>query len=344
MKLLIVTQVVDTQDPVLGFFVRWIEEFAKHANTIEVICLREGEHSLGENIRVHSLGKERGAASRGAYAWRFLKLALSLRKNYDVVFVHMNQEYLLLAGWLWGLLGKRMYMWRNHYAGNVLTDIAAAFCTKVFCTSTYSYTAKYKKTVLMPVGIDTEVFKPQGEPKPLSILFLARMSPSKRPDLLLEALGQLAKKGIKFSASFYGSPLPQDVGYFEQMKLRALELNLSSLVVFNGAVAHAETPAIYRAHEFFVNASRSGMYDKTIFEAMASGTLPLVCNKDLAEVVESRFIFEEGNVDDLAQKLERLLSLSLAEKKRFAEELRVFVDTTHSLKLLGTKVIGALHP
>lgn len=35
MKLLIVTQVVDTEDPALGFFVRWIEELARH-------------HSLGE--------------------------------------------------------------------------------------------------------------------------------------------------------------------------------------------------------------------------------------------------------------------------------------------------------
>ena len=72
----------------------------------------------------------------------------------------MNQEYVLIAGWLWKLLGKRTYLWRNHYAGSWLTDVAAVFCTKVFCTSKHSYTVKYKKTVLMPVGVDTERFTP----------------------------------------------------------------------------------------------------------------------------------------------------------------------------------------
>ncbi len=40
-RILIVTQTVDTQDPVLGFFVRWIEEFAKHAEELTVICLEK---------------------------------------------------------------------------------------------------------------------------------------------------------------------------------------------------------------------------------------------------------------------------------------------------------------
>lgn len=62
MKLLIITQTVNTEDPVLGFFVRWIEEFAKHAETVEVICLKEGSHAfLPSNVRVYSLGKKRGA-------------------------------------------------------------------------------------------------------------------------------------------------------------------------------------------------------------------------------------------------------------------------------------------
>ena len=44
MKLLVVTQAMDEQDPVLGFFVRWVEELAKRAERIEVICLKEGKH------------------------------------------------------------------------------------------------------------------------------------------------------------------------------------------------------------------------------------------------------------------------------------------------------------
>jgi len=64
MKLLVVTQVVDTEDPVLGFFVRWVEELAKHVESVEVICLREGKHMLPVNVHVHSLGKEHEQSMR----------------------------------------------------------------------------------------------------------------------------------------------------------------------------------------------------------------------------------------------------------------------------------------
>ncbi|OGG92759.1 hypothetical protein A3G63_02470 [Candidatus Kaiserbacteria bacterium RIFCSPLOWO2_12_FULL_52_8] len=75
----------------------------------------------------------------------------------------------------------------------------------------------------MPVGVDTERFKPDERVKRIShsILFLARMSPSKRPDMLLDALTQLARDGIKFTANFVGSPLPSDESYYEGLVGRA---------------------------------------------------------------------------------------------------------------------------
>ena len=58
MKLLIITQAVDKNNPVLGFFVRWIEEFAKHFELVTIICLEKGEYELPGNVKVLSLGKE----------------------------------------------------------------------------------------------------------------------------------------------------------------------------------------------------------------------------------------------------------------------------------------------
>ncbi len=298
MKLLIVTQTIDTEDPVLGFFHRWIEEFAKHVESIEVICLKEGKHTLPANVRVHSLGKTessrqrrsevpggvKAVGSRFIYAIRFIRLAWRLRGTYDAVFVHMNQEYVLIAGWLWKLLGKRVYFWRNHYAGSWLTDIATTFCTKVFCTSKYSYTAKYKKTVIMPVGVDTERFQPNANVArvPHSILFLSRMSPSKRPEMLIDALALLAREGQTFTATLVGSPLPKDEVWYEGLKEKVRSLSLADRITFLPGVPNSETPDLYHAHEIFVNTSPSGMLDKTLFEAAASGSLVLASSEDFA--------------------------------------------------------------
>ena len=334
MKLLIVTQAVDTEDPILGFFVRWIEEFAKHVERIEVICLKEGKHAFPENVRVHSLGKERGV-SRIGYLFDFYRFIWLLRREYDAVFVHMNQEYVLLGGWFWRLLGKRVYLWRNHYAGSWLTDIAAVFCKKVFCTSKRSYTARYKKTILMPVGVDTERFSPDERiaRKPRSILFLARMSPSKRPEMLIDALAELARSGADFTATLVGSPLPQDEAYYESLKGKVRELELADRVAFLPGIPNNQTPDLYRAHQIFVNTSPSGMLDKTIFEAAASGCIVLAASTDFADAAG-----EDSQFNSAAELAARLVA-ALAGKDHRPPVLLV---EENSLRALTEKLIGAM--
>ncbi len=335
MKLLIITQKVDKNDPILGFFHRWIIEFAKHCESVVVICLEKGAYELPANVRVLSLGKEK-KVSRATYLSRFYSYIWKERKNYDVVFVHMNQEYILLAGCLWKMLGKKIFMWRNHHAGSFLTDMAAGFCTKVFCTSKYSYTAKYTKTVFMPVGVDLEYFKPQQniERKGNSILFLARFSPTKRPDLLIDALKNVADDGIEYIASIYGDPIESDMEYYESIKARVLKYGLEQRITFYKGLPNHETPKIYSAHEFFVNLSSSGMYDKTIFEAMACGCLIVASNDNLKGRISDDFVFKQGDLVELTKKLERLLAYNYREKQEAVQNLRKFIEE-HSLKNLA---------
>lgn len=340
MRLLIVTQAVDAEDAVLGFFVGWLREFSKHFERIHVVCLREGAHNLPSNIIVRSLGKESGG-NRFTYILNFYRYAWALRGQYDAVYVHMNQEYVLLGGLLWKMLGKKVFLWRNHYEGSFLTDVAAALCTKVFCTSKFSYTAKYKKTVLMPVGIDLSVFKPEGARVPRSILFLARFAPSKHPDVLLDALHILKQHGVEFSASFYGSPLSKDVAFWETEKRRARELGFSDSVKFYGEVPNTSTPRVYSTHELFVNCSRSGMYDKTIFEALSCGALSVASSVDYAAITDPHLSFD-GSAKDLAAKLEELLALPAAEKERMQREGRALAER-NSLQALGVRLAAEVH-
>ena len=132
MKLLIITQTVDKNDPILGFFHRWIGEFAKNFEKVTVICLEMGEHHLPKNVKVLSLGKEAGR-SKFQYLFKFYKYILQERKNYDAVFVHMNQEYVLLGWKFWKLWDKKIFLWRNHAKGNLFTRLAVLLSDKVFC-------------------------------------------------------------------------------------------------------------------------------------------------------------------------------------------------------------------
>lgn len=332
MRLLIVTQAVDLDDPVLGFFHRWIVEFAKHFSSIEVICLRAGRYKLPGNVTVHSLGKESGG-NRLLYTLRFYRYIWSLRDRYDAVFVHMNQEYILLGGLLWKGMGKSIYMWRNHYAGDVLTDIAALFCTRVFCTSKSSYTAKYRKTTLMPVGIDTETFRPvPGIIRiPRSILSLGRISPSKNIHIILQALKLLHEKGVDFTASIYGDALPRDIEYLQQQKDFVAKSGLSDIITFYPGVLNMRTPEVYSAHQIFVNASQSGMFDKTLFEAIACGCTTVAFSRDYVELVGDDYSFN-GDEESLAGTIRRAIDLTITEILRD----RLLRD--HSLDMLASQL------
>src|SRR3989338_5428089 len=195
MRLLICTQTVDLNDPVLGFFHGWIVALAKHCEQVRIICLKEGRHSLPANVAVHPLGKE-GGQSRIKYIWRFYKYIWSLRNEYDAVFVHMNQEYVLLGGKFWWLLGKRVIFWRNHKMGSVWTPIAGFFAHTVCYTSPEAYVARFKNAIQMPIGIDTNLFKPSAAPAPAgTILFLGRLDAVKKSDVFLHAMENLRRDG-----------------------------------------------------------------------------------------------------------------------------------------------------
>lgn len=317
MKLLLITQAVDADDPVLSVYVRWVEEISARYEQVHVICLKEGRHDLSSHIIVHSLGKEEGLGRLG-YLYRLYAYIWTLRHEYEAVFVHMNQEYVLLAGALWRLMGKRVYLWRNHHAGSILTDIAVALCTKVFCTSKHSYTAQFSKTELMPVGIDLARFDNSGvQREPKSILFLGRIAPAKRPEMLIDALGEVLARGISFTVSLYGSPSVEDISYYESLRTRAESEGLHDRIKFYPGVPNEQTPPIYYSHDIFVNCSPSGMFDKTIFEAAACGCRVIAASDDFHDAAG-----DESYAPDVPSLTDKLIGM-LAQDEETAVRRRL---------------------
>lgn len=305
MKLLIITQKVDKNDPTLGFFHKWIEELARRFESVVVICLGVGKYNLAKNVKVFSLGKEKGA-SRLKYLSRFYKYIWKERNNYDLVLVHMNEEYVLLGWKFWKLFGKKIFLWRNHAKGSILTRMAVLFSNKVFYTSPSSFTARFKKSIIMPVGIDTNFFKPDPSivKKPYSILFLGRISPVKRVEVFVEALKNLK---IDFFATIAGAPTIKDLEYEKMIRNKVSSYGLKDRVSFFGAVNQEGALRLYREHELYVNLTPPGSMDKTIFEALSVGLKVLSTNKDLEKISPNVTVVNDNG---LAGAIEGALSNS----------------------------------
>ncbi len=335
MRLLILTQTVNREDATLGFFHGWISALSTRFEKITVFALRVGVHDLPKNIEVISMRPWLYRA-RLRTACRVLVQTWKYRHEYDAVFVHMNQEYLLVSGWLWRLMGKRVYFWRNHYDGSILTDIAVSFCNKVFYTSKSSYTAKYARAVQMPVGVDKSTCHLEDviDRNERSILFLGRFSSAKRPDLLVEALGILYKKNISFTATFVGGAGEAEPSFPEKVRAQAEDLDLSERVTFVGAVPNTETYRYYRSHKIYVNCARSGMLDKSLFKAIACGCLPIFVSRDMADMVGEDYLFSEGDAGSLATCLEKALDLSEEDRTAQVEIFHGKTVNANSLPVL----------
>ncbi len=323
MKLLIVTQAVDTEDPVLGFFVRWIEEFSKHVERLEVICLKEGKHTLPANVHVHSLGKDRTIASRFIYAVRFKALVWKLRNDYETVFVHMNPEYIVIGGILWHLLGKRIGLWYVHRSINLKLRIATMLADHVFTASPEGFRLMTPKLHVVGHGIDTAEFHAPTRPlgTPVRIVSVGRITPIKNLDTLIETIALLKKKGIDASATIIGAPSSaSDEAYQVSLKELAEKLGVFDRILFAGSVPHAQMPEKYRHFDVSVNLSPTGGLDKAVIESMAAGLLVVVSNRGFAGLLgthASEILFPEKDAVACADRIAVLVQHpDIAERVR----------------------------
>ncbi len=287
--------------------------------------MEKGNFDLPKNVTVYSLGKERGVSKLG-YIKNLYKYLFLIRGSYDKVFVHMNEEYILLAGLYWKLIGIPVYLWRNHPKGSLKTRLAVFLSTKVFCTSKDSFTARFKKTVVMPVGYDETLYKPLPGVvrKKYSVLMLGRVSPVKCIDLALAAIRELVKSGAQVSFSIVGSASKRDAGYYEHLKKFVDENSLNGSVSFEPEVSKNEGPRIFNSHEITLNLTESGSFDKTIAEAAACGSIPLVSSKSLAGLLPRECITDR-NPQSIASSLIKILDIR--ERLELIDKLKPFIES-----------------
>ncbi len=272
MKLLILTQKMDSNDPILGFFHRWVEEFARQCESIIVICLFEGAHALPKNVRVLSLGKE-GGVSRFKYLRRFFTYIWRERKEYDAVYVHMNQIYVILGAWVWRILGKTVSWWYAHGSTSVSMRVAEKLTQIVFTSSPQGFRLRSGKVHVVGQGIDTELFKPAAEKKhdeSLNIVCVGRIGPVKHLDLLVRALSIVLKTRPQAELYLYGSPQTDDErAYQKEIEQLVREEGLQDKVHFPGAIVYTDLPRVLADADVFAQASQTGSLDKAVLEALA---------------------------------------------------------------------------
>jgi glycosyltransferase involved in cell wall biosynthesis len=344
MKLLIVTQTVDVNDPILGFFHRWIKEFAKHCEQVHVFALNVGEYSLPENVHVHCLGKSEGK-SKIIWLWRLWQKSWSLRDEYDSVFVHMNPEYVLFGGLFWWMLGKRIGLWYAHGTVTFRLRCATFISNTVFTSSAKGFRIASKKRSIVGQGIDTNIFAPKDasymEDDILRLVTVGRITPVKHLAFLIDVVAKILQQQ-KVMLTIAGVPMNDtDRGHLQDLHHLCAEKGIDRQVVFAGSKTQEEIRDLLHEHHIFVHAGRTGSLDKAVLEAMSAGVHPLTSSEAFTDLfgAEKEFCtYPQGDAEVLVSKL-----VSIAERgidRDRLKRLRNIVVNEHGIEALIRKIVN----
>ena len=346
MRLLIITQKVDINDDILGFFHSWLFEFSKKCEAIIALCLERGQYDLPTSVKVLSLGKE-GGKSRVKYLINFYKHIWQERKNYDAVFVHMNPIYIVLGGVFWNLAKKKIILWYTHRQVDMKLWLAEKFADFILTASEESLRLSTKKMKVLGHGIDVEKFRaPQKEAATglFKIIYVGRIAKIKNQEILIKAADYLINgKNIKdFQINFIGSPI-----YEEDRKLLAVlkkmieERKIGDYVYFYGSVPNKDIVEIYQQADLTINLCPTGGLDKAVLESLACGVPTIVFNKSFKQLLsqyQSELILNNLSKEELAEKIAGIKNWDFAKKKKASIELREIITQNCSLDKLINKI------
>ncbi|HWI30861.1 MAG TPA: glycosyltransferase [Microbacterium sp.] len=172
-------------------------------------------------------------------------------------------------------------------------------------------------TGVIPVscGIEASNYTPDLTPRESNrIVFVGRLTTEKHIDVLLKAVKKL-DASLEATLDIVG-----DGDQRRALENLSHELGLDARVTFHGRTAEAELRSLLTRASVFAIASIAELQSIATMEAMASG-LPIVAANAVAlpHLVhdgENGYLFEPGNVDELAARLTDVLTASPEERLR----------------------------
>ena len=330
--------------PRVGF-----DALAQRVEFIHVITMRTGRVEVPDNVRVYSVGKEKGY-SEPRRATEFYRILLHVLQSdkIDVCFSHMMPIFSVLAGPV--LQAKRVPIitWYAHPSLTRILKLAHYFSTCMVTSVAPAYPYRQNKLIVVGQGIDTNLFSPDGnvsfKPPPV-ILCAGRLSPVKDHPTLLKAVQLLKQRG--------GQPLqvvilggvggPKDKPYVESLCRMVEELGLTDSVRFEPPLPMVDMPCWYQRSTVNVNLTPTGSGDKVALEAMSCGRPCIVANVGFRETLgryAGTLLFRYGDPVDLAQRLEWICSLPDSKRVSTGGYLREQIIRMHSLSGLADRLVS----
>ncbi len=317
-------------------------ELAKRGVDVHILTQRYDKRLPGEETAdgmiIHRVGPEAGSFWASArYVAQGLDFLLRMRPQPMILHAHMMASPAVLgelAGWSLGARTLVKIACSGPY-GDVATSRRRWFgkiklwsiikrMDKFVCISKavkeemLTAGANASRLVEIPNGVDTDTFRPPAGVEEKErvrqelglaprrwILFAARLTPQKRPDLLLSAFTQMSAAFPDVNLLFLGDGPERD-----RLTTQVREKHLEDRVRLQGHVTNMA--GYYRACDVFVLPSDAEGLPNSLMEAMASG-MACVASRiggvvDIVEDGQNAFLFNAGDPASLITALKKALA------------------------------------
>ena len=349
LRLLLFNLVTDANHPVQGFTTVWINALAEHCDYIDVVTMQAGRLAVANNVRVYSLGKEKGH-SKPRRAFNFYRILWRLlrQRTYDACFSHMNPLFAVMGAPLLKLRKIPVTLWYTHKSVTPTLRLAEKLVNRIVTASSESFRLKSDKVIVTGHGIDTTVFVPSIEPRPperpFTILSVGRIAPIKNLETLIEATHLLITdyNMTDIRVRIVGNIYSHDENYAARLRKLVTCYNLDHVIEFAGPVPFDEVVQQYRQADVAINLSRTGSVDKVVLEAMSCGVPIITSNEAFYSTLEMwpDTLLESHDIEqELVQRLTDLTARPVAERTIYGQELRKVVVEGHSLDVLVETLI-----
>lgn len=353
MNLLLFNLATDADDPLLAFTTAWINRLALHYDNIDVITMRAGRLDVAPNVRVFSVGKEKGysEAKRSARFYSILRRCLRERR-YTAAFAHMMPLFALMAAPLLQARRIPITLWYAHRSPHWTVRYGMRVCRRVVTSVPDAFPLPTPKLRVIGQGIDTDFFSPQPSSSVAVserrdgqlVLHVARLMPIKHQSTLITAVADIPQLQAVFIG---GIPPEQDSGYQDDLEQLAASLGVSDRVIFSGAQLPKGVRDGYRGAFAAVNLSPVGLFDKAALEGMACAVPTIVSNAAFDHVLgEDAPRLRTDSPDDysgLAARLRNLMALTDTERAAIGEHLRQRVIAAHSFNVLIPRLVSVIN-
>lgn len=199
------------------------------------------------------------------------------------------------------------------------------------------------KVVTITNFTDTDYFQPKSEVRPQIpiVLTAARIALQKNVLNYMQAIALLKAKGVQAKFEWYGDVQPGEEEYGKQVFSLRLQLGIEDMLTFYPATSNIIT--CYQQCDIFCLPSVYEGFPNVVCEAMACGK-PVVCsrvcdNPYIVQENENGVLFDPNDVNDIAEKLTLLLSMSAQQQAQMGLKSREIAERLFSKSAFVDKYI-----